>query len=336
VRVTIKEIAVKAGVSPAAVSKALNNKSDIGDATRERIIRISQELGYRPNMIARNLVKKSNNTVGVLVPDISTPIYPTIYKGINDTAIKHGYTLLLGDTKRSAEQERNYVITMMENRVSGLLISPVSNDISHIKEVVRDQVPVIFFGGKVNDTMQHYVGVDNYRGGRLATGHLIDSGHSRILMICDDLSTRTRNDRVNGYRDAMVERGLEPDVLFNDQGLTGMGCGISLVRTLLGERRVLPTALFALNDLMAIGAMQALSEAGLRVPQDMCVIGYDDLYFVSLPMISLTTIWQPKYETGEMAFEHLHHMMSGEPVEKESRRIVLQPELRIRGSTRRE
>jgi LacI family transcriptional regulator len=336
VKVTIKEIAVRAGVSPAAVSKALNGKSDISDNTRAKIISISQELGYTPNMIARNLVKMSNHTIGVLVPDISTPIYPSIYKGINDTAIDYGYTLLLGDTKRSLEHEQNYINTMMENRVAGLLISPVSNDISQIKKIVRNQVPVIYFGGKVNDTMENYIGIDNYRGGRLAASHLIETGHSEILMICDDLSTKTRNDRMNGYRDVMLESGFQPDVVFNTSGLKGIECGMATMQKVLAERSTLPTAIFALNDLMAIGVMQALNEANIRVPEDVCVIGYDDIAFVSLPMINLTTVWQPKFETGKIAFEHLHEMISGKPTDEVNKRIVLQPELRIRRSTKRD
>lgn len=332
-KVTIKEIAKQAHVSPAAVSKALNGKADISDATRQRIISISKELGYTPNMIARNLVKKSNNTVGVLVPDISTPIYPSIYQGINETAIKYGYTLLLGDTKRCLQQERNYIHTMMENRVAGLLVSPVGNDISHIKEIVRDQVPVIYFGGKVNDSMQNYIGIDNYQGGRIAASHLIETGHTRILMICDDLSTKTRNNRMMGYRDVLLEHGLKPDVVFSENESKGIDCGASAMQRVLSQRSVLPTAVFAINDLMAIGVLQALSEANIRVPQDMCVMGYDDISLVSLPMISLSTVWQPKFEAGQMALEHLYRMINGEQMTDEERRIVLQPRLKVRSTT---
>jgi len=332
-RVTIKDIARKAGVSPAAVSKALNGQPDIGEATRARILQISRDMGYTPNLIARNLVKQGNKTVGVLIPDISTPIYPVIYKGINEKAMEYGYTLLLGDTKRNLENEKKYISTMMENRVAGLLVGPVSNDISHFREIVNSQIPIIYFGGKVNDTMDDYIGIDNYRGACLAVSHLLETGHRRVTMICDDLNTKTRSDRVAGYRHSMEEKGLSVDLFIDDEGLKGRECGRDAVNRILRRRRERPTAIFALNDLMAIGVMEALGEAGLDVPGDISVIGYDDIPFASLPMIGLSTVMQPKFMIGEMAMEQLHHRIRGDQVEDE-RRVILQPELRIRTSTK--
>ena len=333
-KVTIKDIAKKAGVSTAAVSKALNGQPDIGAATRDRIMRISRELGYTPNMIARNLVKKGNKTIGVLIPDISTPIYPSIYKGINEAAMKYGYTLLLGDTKRDLENEKKYILTMMENRVAGLLISPVGNDVSHIKEVVQDQIPIIYFGGKVNDSMENFIGIDNFHGAVMAVDYLLDQGHRDILMICDDLNTKTRHDRVDGYKQAMKNRGLIPQVFIDNEGLKGRECGIASIRRILEKGEPLPTAVFTLNDLMAIGVMEALMAEGIRVPRDISVMGYDDISFSSLPMIGLSTVWQPKFETGEMALELLHRMIQGDKPIEDSR-VVLQPELRVRTSTSR-
>ena len=333
-RVTIKDIARKAGVSAAAVSKALNGQPDIGEATRDRILKISRELGYTPNMIARNLVKQGNKTVGVLIPDISTPIYPVIYKGINEKAMEYGYTLLLGDTKRDLESERKYISIMMENRVAGLLVGPVGNDISHIREAVKNQIPIIYFGGKVNDTMDDYVGSDNYQGAILAAAHLVELGHRRITMICDDLNTKTRSDRVKGYCHVMEENGLNSDVFIDDEGLKGRDCGRDAMARILANRKEIPTAVFALNDLMAIGVMEALNEAGLRVPDDVSVIGYDDIPFASLPMIGLSTIRQPKFRIGEMAMEQLHHRIKGDQ-QSEERKVILHSELKVRTSTGR-
>jgi len=331
-RITIKDIAKKAGVSPAAVSKALNGQPDIGEATREKILRISRELGYTPNIIARNLVMKGNKTLGVLIPDISTPIYPVIFQGINERAGKYGYTLLLADTGRDLGNERKFISTMMENRVAGLMVSPVSNDVSHIEEAVRNQIPIIYFGGKVNDGMEDYVGVDNYHGALLAVSHLTGLGHRRIVMICDDLNTKTRFDRVEGYRKGMEEKGLAPDVFVDDEGLKGRECGMAAMTRILRGRREIPSAVFALNDLMAIGAMEALDGAGLRVPGDVSVVGYDDIPFASLPMIGLTTVWQPKFQIGETALEQLHQRLKGDGG-RGNHKTILQPELRIRTTT---
>ena len=333
-RVTIKDIAKKAGVSPAAVSKALNGQPDIGESTKARILKISRELGYTPNRIARSLVTKGNKTVGVLIPDISTPIYPSIYKGINETAVKHGYTLLLGDTKRSLESERDYILTMMENRVSGLLVSPVSNSIDHLEEVVKGQIPIIYFGGKVNDSMENYVGINNYRGAILAMDHLVELGHKEIVMLCDDLVTKTRQDRVSGYRFVMKREGFEARVIVNEDGLKGRECGYHTTIKMLENNEKLPTAIFALNDLMAIGVMEALNENNFHIPRDISVIGYDDISFASLPMIGLTTVWQPKFKVGEMAMELLYNKLKNSSQE-ENRNIILEPELRIRTSSRK-
>ena len=333
-KVTIKDIAKLAGVSPAAVSKALNGQPDIGVETRDRIIQISKDLGYTPNMIARNLVTKGNKTVGVLIPDISTPLYPSIYQGINERAIKYGYTLLLGDTKRSLKIEKEYIHTMMENRVAGLLVSPVSNDISQLEDVLKGQVPIIYFGGKVNDSMENYIGIDNYRGGRIAVEYLVELGHKKIVMICDDLITKTRIDRVEGYKAVMQRENLKPEIFVNENGLKGRECGLETMTRILNSQTSAPTAVFALNDLMAIGVMEAISNKGLRVPEDISIIGYDDITLSSLPMIGLSTIWQPKFKTGEMAMDLLLKKLSKKNMDVENR-IILQPELKIRTSSRR-
>lgn len=331
-KVTIKDIAKKAGVSPGAVSKALNGRPDISEATRTRILEISKNLGYTPNLIARSLVKQGNNTIGVLIPDISTPLYPNIYRGINEAALKYGYTLFLGDTKRSLENERKYILNMMANRVAGLLVSPVSSDVSHIESIVQGQVPIIYFGGKVNDTMNNSIGVDNYNGAIKACNYLLELGHKRIEMVCDNLETKTRSDRVEAFRFIMNKAGLKPTLFVDNEGLSGRECGRAVIRRIIAYKHPMPTAIFALNDSIAIGVLEALNEAGLKVPEDVSVIGYDDIPYASLFMIGLTTICQPKFEIGEMSLELLHAKL-GEKREEANKKIILGTELIIRTST---
>lgn len=331
-RVTIKDIARVAGVSIAAVSKALNDQPDISEKTKDRIRKISRDLGYSPNMIARNLVKKGNRTIGVLVPDISTPIYPAIYKGINATALKLGYTLLLGDTNRSLESEKHYARVMVENRVAGLAVSPVGNDTNHLEEIVDGQFPIVYFGGKVHDTMKHFVSINNFRGASLATAHLIEKGHRNIAMIIDKNETKTRIDRIRGYKRVMEQSNLEPQLIIGKGGLLGRECGAIEMELLLDGGSKLPTAIFAINDSMAIGVMEVLIKRGFRIPEDIAVIGYDDIPFASLPMINLSTIWQPKYETGVAAVELMDRILNS-PEDSIPINMMLEPELKVRRST---
>lgn len=331
-RVTIKDIAKHAGVSVAAVSKALNDQPDIGLKTKERIRRISREMGYTPNAVARNLVKRENKTLGVLIPDISTPIYPAIYKGINACAIDYGYTLLLGDMNRSLEYEKQYARTMVENRVAGLIVSPISNDTSHLEEVINGQIPIIYFGGKVNQNMDYFVGINNVLGASLATEHLIEQGHRNILMMSDRNDTKTRLDRILGYETVMKRNGLEPRVHVHSSGAMGRDCGVEEMEGLLKRGRDLPSAIFALNDSMAIGIMEVLMNHGIRIPEDIAVMGYDDIPFASLPMISLSTVWQPKYETGEAIIQLMHEILTSNG-EIRQKNIILEPHLCLRSST---
>jgi LacI family transcriptional regulator, galactose operon repressor len=332
VRVTIKDIAKKAGISVAAVSKALNDQPDIGQNTKDRVKRISKEMGYTPNILARNLVKRDNKTLGVLIPDISTPIYPAIYKGINSNAIKYGYTLLLGDMNRNLENEKNYARTMMENRVAGLIVSPTSNDTSHLEEVVRGQIPIIYFGGKVNNEMKYYVGINNVLGASLATEHLIKQGHKKILMMSDRNETKTRLDRIHGYVSVMSKNGLKPKVHIHSFGSLGRKCGAEEMERIISEGHELPTAIFALNDSMAIGIMEVLMNHGIRIPEDVAIMGYDDIPFASLPMINLSTVWQPKYETGETVIKLMDEILtSTEDIKQKN--VVLEPHLCLRSST---
>lgn len=330
--VTIKTIAKAAGVSPAAVSKALNGYPDIGEETRVRITRIASELGYTPNAIARNLVMKTSSIVGLLIPDISTPIYPEIFKGLDAEAKKRGFNLFLCDTNRSKDFEVSYVRTLMENRARGLIVAPVDADVGHILELTKGRMPLVFIGGKVNESMQNYVSNDNKLGSRLAVEHLAQLGHSDIAMLCDNAKTKTKKDRVTGYRDAMEARGLEPRVFVDaapgPEGLEyGHRAGLEVL-----SRKDRPTAIYASSDMVALGVMKAALELGLGLPEDLSLVGYDDIMFASLPTVRLTTVAQPKFEIGVLAVELLCKAMDAEPGTSRFRETV-KPSLVVRDTS---
>ncbi len=329
--VTLKQIAQVAGVSIAAVSKALKGDTDISVETRERIAKISKEMGYTPNAIARNLVNRKSNVIGVLIPNLSTPIYPLIFRGISEGAMKHNYTLLIGETNRKVEEEKKYVRTLLENRVSGIIMSPVTSDIGHIIEIVQDQIPIVYFGGKVNDTMRNYVGVNNILGSQLATEYLVGLGHKNITMLSDNSHTKTRHDRIQGYNSVMHKHGLKVSIIIDRSGLRARECGYHNMKKLLEPGRDMPTAIIASNDEIAIGVMEAALENNLKIPEDLSVVGYDDIEYASLPMINLSTVSQPKQEVGNLTVELLQNIISGENPNYINQ-TILDPELIIRGT----
>lgn len=331
--VTIKTVAEKAGVSTAAVSKALNGEEDISTATRKRILSICEELGYTRNQAARSLVTRSSSTIGLLIPDISTPIYPEIFKGLDAEAKKRGLRLFLCDTNRNVTMEEDYVRVLMEQRVQGIIVAPVQNDVSHIYHVLRGQIPLLFIGGKVNDEMDNYVATDNRLGSRLAVEHLAKRGHRRIAMICDNYGTKTKQDRIAGFQEAMTEHGFEPWIVQGGSDHPeGMEYGYRMLRA-LADSNDLPSAIYTSSDMVALGVMKAASERGLRIPADFSLIGYDDIMFASLPMIMLTTIAQPRFDIGRLAVDLLCQAMS--PDCRETRhRVTVLPKLVVRSTTR--
>lgn len=327
--VTIKTIAKAAGVSTAAVSKALNGYADIGEETRDRIVKISSELGYTPNAMARNLVKRTSDTLGLLIPDISTPIYAEIFKGLDAESKRRGFNLFLCDTNRRKEFEVSYVRTLLENRAQGIIVAPVDNDVSHILSLVGNRLPLVFIGGKVNDTMDNYVSTDNRLGARLAVEYLADLGHRDIAMLCDNYRTKTKKDRVAGFREAMEARGLESRVsIAPDGGPEGMEYGYSAALEVFDSPRM-PTAVFASSDMVALGVMRAAADRGVVIPRDLSLVGFDDIMFASLPTVMLTTVAQPKFELGVLAVEILCDSLDSGASGGARRRIV-QPQMVVR------
>jgi LacI family transcriptional regulator len=331
-KVTIKHIAELAGVSSAAVSKALNDHSDISDETKKRILEICKEVGYTPNEIARSLAKGRSNMIGLLIPDITSPIYSEIFKGLDLQAQEYGYSLFLCDTNRDIEAERKYVRILMEKRVNGIVIAPVSNCIDHITEETRNNIPIIYIGGKVNDSMNNYITVDNFYGSKIAVDYLIKLGHKEIYMVCDRGNTKTMSDRIMGYKTVMTENNCNPVVYVDSEGKKGRESGYVQAKNILSCRK-LPSAIFTCNDMVAIGVMEALLEKGLKVPEDISLVGYDDIAFASLPTIKLTTVAQPKFEIGMRTINLLNKIMKNYTPDCKNREIV-KPEFVIRRTCR--
>jgi LacI family transcriptional regulator len=329
--ITIKDIARRAGVSYATVSRALNNHPEINIETRKKIARIAAEIGYQPNAIARGLVKKETNTIGLLIPDITNPFYPEVARGIEDAANETGYTIFLCNTNWKQEREENYLNVLHQKQVDGIIIAPASEKPEHLQRVVGPWAKKMVFISRVNFGNVTSVLIDNVRGGRMAVEYLIGKGYHKIAFVGGPTDTSSNEERFHGYTEALEAAGIEARPAYIVGGDFKRESGYQATKGLL-QLESRPDAIFAANDLLALGAIQAIREQGLRLPEDIAVMGFDDIEFAALPEIQLTTVTQPKYEMGKLALQTLVTQMKGAE-RVVARKIMLEPDLICRKTT---
>ncbi len=325
--VTMQYIAEKTGVSQVTVSRALNNRPRISERTRERILAEAKRLNYRPNAVARALAMKRTHSLGLVIPDITNPFVSEVTKHIENSAIAGGYSLLMCITDNSLEKEETSIHTLMERRVDGIIINhPQSYDEGEcFRELRREGVPFVLVGW-TKGMEADYVMVDLAEGAYQAVGHLINLGHKRIAYVRGG----NGHHRLMGYKKALGEHGLEFDEELVVRCGPAMEDGAEATRKILAMKDR-PTAIFALNDFLAIGVMDALDAAGLKVPDDMAVVGFDDVMLASHLKVPLTTVAQPKEQLGKLAIEILLEKI--EKKTKELRQVMLKPKLVIRESS---
>lgn len=329
-RPTIYDVARLAGVSTATVSRALNGTGQIAPSTRAAIEAAVEQLGYRPNTIARSLVTKSTQTIALLLPDITNPFYAALVSGIQDFVLKHDHTMLLCTTEGDPEREEQYLELLRSKQVDGALVDGLTLPPARIARFVREGFPIVCLDRDVDSTSVPLVQVDNRLGARLATEHLLSLGHTRIAHVAGAPDLRISEERVAGYRETLARTGFEPDPgLVAVGGFTAEG-GYKATKTLMGRGF---SAVFAANDLSAIGVINALAENGWRVPEDVSVVGFDDLRLSAFTTPPLTTIHQPALEIAQRATQLLLDLSRGKRVRK--LRHLLAPELVVRRSTAR-
>jgi LacI family transcriptional regulator len=332
-KVTIKDIARIANVSHTTVSRALNNKSRIRHETKEKILSIAKELNYRPDFIARSLVMKRTKTLGLVITTISNPFYIELAQGIEATARGLGYNIILCSTHHDLSVEKQYIDMLRSKGVDGIIFTSAHMGDPNIVALAEEAFPIIL----VNRRTYHpvvkekvdYVGVDNILGGFLAVEHLIRLGHRRIGVIGGSSESSVGLERLEGGKKALKAYGLEQreDYLLEGDFLKESGYQ--------GGKRFLqmvepPTAIFATNDYMALGTLQAIAEEGLRIPEDIALVGFNNIEFTGLKGIELTTIGQKKFEMGALAIKTLVERIEGEEGKPPTKEISLKPELIIR------
>ena len=327
---TIREVAETAGVSYATVSHVINNTRLVSPETRERVLAAMDALNYRPNALARSLRQGKTNTIGLVLPDSANPFFAEISRGIEDEAFKKGYSVFLCNTELDIKRELFYVDVLSKKQVDGIIFVAAGDQADSLDYLLQRNMPVVMIDRNVPNVEGDAVLTDHQLGGYLATRHLLDLGHTRIACIAGPSSITPSAERIIGYRNALEEAGLPFEEKLVIRGDYHAQSGMDITRSLL-RMNPRPTAVFALNDLMAIGALRAVAEAGYSVPKDLAVIGYDDLEIARFTNPPLTTIAQPKKEIGAQAVNLLVDRMSRKS--RPPSRLVLAPELIVRRST---
>jgi DNA-binding LacI/PurR family transcriptional regulator len=327
-RPTIYDVARLAGVSTATVSRALNGTGQIAPATRASIDAAVEQLGYRPNTIARSLVTKSTQTIALLLPDITNPFYAALVSGIQQRALEAGHTMLLCTTEGDPEREEQYLSLLRAKQVDGALVDGLVLPPDRIARFVRDGFPIVCLDRDVDSASVPLVQVDNRLGARMATEHLLSLGHIRIAHVAGAPDLRISEERVEGYREALLAAHVPPAPELVATGDFTEEGGYRATSVLMNRGF---TAVFAANDLSALGVISALTEAGWRVPEDVSVVGFDDLRLSRYTSPPLTTIRQPAAEIAERATQLLLDLTHGKKVSQQLH--LLEPELVVRGST---
>jgi LacI family transcriptional regulator len=345
--VTLRDVALRAGVHPATASRALNPETRIlvSEQTARRVLDAAEALGYSPNPVARSLRTRRSHTVGVLIPDLNNPLFPPMVRGLEDRLAAAGYVALIGNTDSDDKRERMVFDQMRARHVDGLVLATARLRHPLLAEASRAEIPVVLINRLAQDYSFPSVTVDNERGVRMAVSHLAGLGHRRIAHIAGPQEMSTGLSRYRGFVTAMESSGLQVDsdlVVFAKAFTVeeGLRCSRLLLENAGGQPgragragRADCTAIAAANDMLAVGCYAALDESGLSCPEDISVVGFNDMPFIDRLRPPLTTIRFPHYQVGTEAAQLLLERIAEHsgPVKI----FYLAPELIVRGSTAR-
>ena len=329
---TIQDVAQRAGVSIATVSRVLNGREHVNEQVIARVRQAAQDLQYQPSRAARTLRANQATIIGLLISDIQNPFFTALVRGVEDVAQRNGYSLILCNSDEDPQKERRYIEVLCAERVAGAIVVPTREQQRTLKLFHEHHIPLVTVDRRFKDDEADVVLVDNMRGAREAVAHLLATGCRRIGIISGPMSTTTGRERLEGYRQALSEAGITPDPTLERIGSFKEESGRQLTNELLDLAPPID-ALFVTNNLMTLGALAALHERHVRIPEEIAIIGFDEMPWAALHAISLTTVAQPVYELGSTAamrlFQRLEH-----PSAFTRQEIVLAPALRIRNSTR--
>ena len=309
---TRDDVAARAGVPPSTVSYVINNgPRPVSRAARERVVKAIAELGYHPSEVARSLRTRRTRTIGLVIPDIANPFYGEVARAVEEVSSERGYTVILGHSNHRPEREGRYTQVLRSKQVDGVIFYPVTSDLDPIHSLRQAGIQVVVLERAVPG--YHCIVADDYRGGYQATRHLLDLGHRRIGCVVRAEDPTSSIARVEGYRAALADAGVPIDEYLIVECEFGYAGGEMAAQRLLKLPRR-PTAVVTHNDIIAIGAMKALVEAGLHVPTDVSLVGFDDIALASYVHPPLTTVFYPKDQMGRAAAELLLRLLAHEEV----------------------
>lgn len=333
--INIKTVAQHAGVSTSTVSRVISGKSYVKEQTRQCVLRAVQELNYSPNALAKSLKMGSTNTIALMVPTIENEIFPIITRGVEDTARKNGFTVILCNTYEDIEIEKDYINKLRTRWIDGFIVCSMLPDSDHIRQLHADGFPVVLTARYYDDSIDAVV-IDNYRAAYDAVCYLIKTGHKRIAIAMGRREISIYQKRLEGYLDALKANNMAVDENLIIDETNGTNSFYYLTQNML-KRGVKPDAVFATSDPKAIVVIRAIKDLGLRIPEDISVLGFDNIEISALIDPPLSTVSQPFYDMGVLAAKKLINMIRYKDKDKTRANPVvdiLNTDLIIRKSTR--
>jgi LacI family transcriptional regulator len=329
---TIRDVARRAGVAPITVSRVINNAGYVGEETRIRVEQAIAELQYIPNTLSQSLRFKKTNIIALIVSDITNPFWTTVTRGVEDATSEHGLSVILCNTDEKQDKLENYVNLLLQRQTDGFLLVPIDSDPGVIERIKSRDVPVVVLDRSMPNVEVDVVRSDSEGGSYELVNYLISQGHRRIAILSGPEAIATSRQRVIGYEHALQANGLPIDENLMPYGEFKQEAGYNMVRQVMQTAEP-PTAIYAGNNLIAVGVLKALHELGLRVPEDISVVTFDDLPFFVPPHPFLTLAAQSPYELGRQAAQKLIARLTGKG-SNHYQETVLPVEIIIRQSTR--
>ena len=330
--VTIADVAAHAKVSKSTVSQYLNKRYDrMREDTKLRVEEAIKELGYRPNIVARSLKQKSTSTIGVIVANILHNFSTQVIRAIEDVCNETGFHIIVCNADDDPEKEKKYIEMLQAKQVDGLIILPTGNNVELYKQMVKDRYPIVFVDRLVHDLPITSVLLDNEKAARLAVQHLIDNGYDRIGIVTNVVRNVTpRMERIKGYKKTLEENGIPVDEdLIKSMDVNGIQAALAGMFTTESA----PNAILATNDLTLIEVLKYVKNNQMNIPQDLAVVGIDEVSFAGIYEPAITTVAQPTFEMGKAAAEHLLNKIQHKEEEEEAKVLRFEPRLIVRKST---
>lgn len=326
--VKMSDVAKLANVSTATVSRVLRNPETVKENTRKKVLNVIEQLNYQPNILARHFRRNETNTILVMVPNILNTVFTGIIEGIESEAARNGYRVLLGNTNKSVENEYGLIDLLKQKQTDGMILFSARMDPKTLVNL-SEEYPIVLTTAYIDGLKVPTVSIDNISSSRNAVEHLIKLGHTRIAHISGPLEFSGSRDRYKGYQQALLQNDLKIDSMLVQEGDFTLESGYNLMLKFIAMEHP-PTAVFTANDEMAMGVVKAAKDHGLKVPEDLAVVGFDNISFSAIFEPALTTIAQPLFKMGQVSMQLLLQQIQGVQVSKIQH--ILESELIIRDS----